>query len=123
MDAANLLHNVVPLVAGVLDHVPTVRHGGDVAIGGQSLEIGIQEPTLVERHLHPFLIGFHILIGAGEGIDVHRLPCLGEAIVLPRAPLWTALVVFFGSAPVTVTPDAVTTFFFLPLGSATGASA
>jgi hypothetical protein len=27
VDAANLLHNDVLLVAGVLDHVPMVRHG------------------------------------------------------------------------------------------------
>lgn len=77
MDTAHLLQDAVPLVASLLDDVPAVRHGGVVAIVAAVLEVGVEEPSLVERRLDAQPVRLGALVRAGEGVDADRLPCLG----------------------------------------------
>lgn len=83
---AHLFLNAMPLVARLLDHLPSVRQAGLVAIMGHRRELPIDDPALIIRRLHMPLIGVARLIRAGEGIHAHDLPSFGEALVFLGGP-------------------------------------
>jgi hypothetical protein len=64
-----------------------MRHLGRVAIHVYFVECRIHELAFIERHLHPLPIRVGVLICAGDRVDAHCLPRLGEAFILRRSPL------------------------------------